>query len=228
LKKFCKFSHFELVKKNNGADDYCNKEATRIDGPWSYGVKPARKDLKGDTARRNKELMEMGTVTAVEKGYIKAEDALKLERALAMLRILKTEHYEHDDVRGEWHWGVSGAGKSHTVRTTYPDAYIKEQNKWFDGYQGEETILIEDLDGDHLAHYLKIWADKYSCKGEAKGYQVKLQHKRLVVTSNFSIEEIFKDKPEITREAIKRRFKITHYPYVYNKHPVMPQQQQDE
>lgn len=170
LKKHCGRSHFELVKKNNGADTYCNKEDTRLEGPWTFGIKPARKDLKGDTARRNKELIEMGTLKAVEEGYIPAEKALQLERALSMLKLLATKAYEHDDVRGEWHYGVSGAGKSHAVRTKYPDAYIKEQNKWFDGYQGEETILIEDLDGDHLHHYLKIWADKYSCKGEAKGY----------------------------------------------------------
>lgn len=211
----CKKSHFQVVKFNNGADDYCNKEDTRLAGPWSYGVKPARKNLKGDTARRNADLMQMGTAQAVEQGYIRVEEALKLERALAMLKILKTEAYEHDTVRGEWHYGVSGAGKSHAVRRAYPDAYIKEQNKWFDGYQGEETILIEDLDGDHLHHYLKIWADKYACKGEAKGYQVKLQHKRIVITSNFSIEDIFKDKPAVTIEAIKRRFKVTYYPYVY-------------
>lgn len=51
LKKHCKRSHFTLVKKNNGADDYCNKEETRIDGPWSHGVRPARHNQRGDKAR---------------------------------------------------------------------------------------------------------------------------------------------------------------------------------
>jgi len=60
---------------------------------------------------------------------------------------------------------------------------------------------------------LKIWADKWSCKGEAKGYTVKLQHKKFVVTSNYSIEELFKDTPTETINALKRRFEITHYPY---------------
>jgi len=44
LKKFCKHSHFELVKKDNGAAEYCNKEATRLEGPWTFGVRPARLD----------------------------------------------------------------------------------------------------------------------------------------------------------------------------------------
>ena len=53
LKKHCKHAHFEIVKFNNGADEYCNKEDTRVDGPWEYGIRPARKNVKGDTKRRN-------------------------------------------------------------------------------------------------------------------------------------------------------------------------------
>jgi len=132
-----------------------------------------------------------------------------------MLRLLGQEAYEHTSIRGEWHYGVPGAGKSHTVRNAYPDAYIKSQNKWFDGYQGEEVIILEDVDTDTLSHYMKIWADKWSCKGECKGYIVKLQHKKLVITSNFSIEELFAAKGQTTVDAIKRRFQITHYPMRY-------------
>lgn len=58
------------MKVNNGADDYCNKEETRLEGPWSFGVKPARLNKKGDLARRNQELLEMGPEKAVENGII--------------------------------------------------------------------------------------------------------------------------------------------------------------
>ncbi len=44
MKKVCSHSHFEPVKYNNGADDYCNKEATRLDGPWTFGIRPARRN----------------------------------------------------------------------------------------------------------------------------------------------------------------------------------------
>lgn len=60
LKKHCGKSHFTIVKKDNGAPEYCNKEETRIDGPWTYGIKPARQDKKGDLARKNAELIAMG------------------------------------------------------------------------------------------------------------------------------------------------------------------------
>ena len=123
-----------------------------------------------------------------------------------MLKLLSTSAYTHDTVRGEWHWGAVGAGKSHTVRTAYPDAYIKQQNKWFDAYQGEKVIILEDIDTDCLAHYMKIWGDKWSCKGEAKGYSVKLQHEKFIVTSNYSIGTLFAAKGPEMVNAIERRF----------------------
>lgn len=33
-------------------------------------------------------------------------------------------------------------------------------------------------------------------------------HRNLVITSNFSIDELFRDKPAATVDAIKRRFKV--------------------
>jgi hypothetical protein len=52
--------------------------------------------------------------------------------------------------------------------------------------------------------------DHYSCTGEVKGGTLPLQHERFIVTSNFSIEELFKDKPEMI-EPIRRRCEIHHY-----------------
>ncbi len=88
--------------------------------------------------------------------------------------MLKFKPFTAPDVRGEWHWGVTESGKSHYAHTTYPDAFIKQQNKWFDGYLGQKVIILEDLDTPILGHYLKIWADKYSCTGETKGGMVNL------------------------------------------------------
>jgi len=34
LKKICNKAHFEQVRVNNGADNYCMKEDTRVEGPW--------------------------------------------------------------------------------------------------------------------------------------------------------------------------------------------------
>ena len=117
---------------------------------------------------------------------------------------------DHTDVRGVWIWGPPGVGKSHKARADYPNSYIKAQNIWWDGYQGQSSVIIDDLDNDNLSHYLKIWADKHNSEpAQVKGGSVPLLHDTLIITSNFSIEEIFYKNP-ITAQAIRRRFKIIH------------------
>jgi len=61
------------------------------------------------------------------------------------------------------------------------------------------------MDSNCLGHYLKIWADHYPCTGEIKGSTIPLVHKILVVTSNFTIAELFKECEKLI-EPIQRRF----------------------
>ena len=89
--------------------------------------------------------------------------------------------------------GPSGVGKSSKVWKDYGDSlFDKAQNKWFDGYASEETILLDDFDkkGICLSHYLKRWADHYPCTSETKGGTVHLRHKCLVITSQYSISKL--------------------------------------
>ena len=55
-----------------------------------------------------------------------------------------------------------------------------------------------------LKHYLILWADKWSCKGETKGGYMQLVHKKIIVNSNYTIEELFKDSGEDMIKAIKK------------------------
>lgn len=50
-----------------------------------------------------------------------------------------------DKLESEWHYGPTGTGKSYSVRTKHPDAFIKSNDVWWDGYQGEDTVIIEEM-----------------------------------------------------------------------------------
>ena len=115
-------------------------------------------------------------------------------------------------VRGIWIIGPPGVGKTHSVISAEPSLYRKAQNKWWDGYVGQPAVLIDDFDetGASLHHYLKLWADRWAHTGEIKGGHVPLCYDRLYVTSNFSLDQVFKGQPLVTLEALKRRFAI-HY-----------------
>lgn len=132
---------------------------------------------------------------------------------IQLYKLMKQQARETKGCKGIWIRGRPGSGKSHLVETTFPEAYRKAQNKWWDGYQGEEVVILEDLDGPYLNHYLKIWGDKWRATGEVKGAVVPLMHKWIIVTSNYTIREIVemgakREEVDFTLiEAIERRFK---------------------
>lgn len=110
---------------------------------------------------------------------------------------------------GIWIWGASGSGKSHAVEDAYPDHYKKGHNKWWDGYSGQPIAYLDDLGhGDKWLgeFYLKHWADKWPFQSESKGYSGPLRPQKFIVTSQFTIEQIW-DCPE-TRAALRRRFVV--------------------
>lgn len=165
--------------------------------------------------------MEVGIVESVQNGDINIKDVYFYNRSIQMLKLLSEKPKDMESCRGIWIWGCSGAGKSWKARNDYGEFFLKSQSKWWDGYQGEPVVIIDDMDfdgGDKLGHYLKIWADKYACTGETKGGTIPLNHQKLIVTSNYSIDDIFGADDKATAKmalakqelikAIKRRFSV--------------------
>lgn len=195
-----------MVKVDNGVFDYTSKEESRIEGPFTFGKIPERnQSAKGKIdwtmVRRNAEEFKFDEID--DEAYVKYWGNIKK----IAVESLKPKQY--DTVRGIWIYGHTGVGKSHYARTNFgDDVYYKAQNKWWDGYRDQSIAILDDLDSDCLSHYLKIWADKWACHGEIKGSTVPLNYKHLIVTSNFTIQQLFEKLPAVSIEAIRRRFRV--------------------
>lgn len=208
MKKLIPRAHFELAR-GTSADNikYCSKDGH----VWQKGTPPDESRLAG--AKR-------GASVSADK-YAAAFTLAKAGRFDEMDPSLFFRHYrtvlqirkdymkpppDLDGVCGLWFWGPPRTGKSRRARYEYPDAYLKLQNKWWDGYVDQESVLLDDLDDNFLGHHLKIWADRYSFLAEIKGGALAIRPKRFIVTCNYSIADIFQAKCPILAAAIESRF----------------------
>lgn len=106
-----------------------------------------------------------------------------------------------------WIYGKPGTGKSlFSFDFDRDSSYAKTANKWWDGYKGHNTIILDDLGIDHrvLGYHLKRWADRYPCVLEVKGTALMAAYHNFIVTSNYSVNDIFDD--DEMKNAILRRF----------------------
>lgn len=194
--------HFEAAKGTSvQASEYCKKEGDFVE----FGTAPVERQrsdltLLAEAIAEGKSLQEVASLDPAT--YIRNY------RGLANYQALQSQDYTHDSVRGIWLHGPPGTGKSHHARL-FAEArgtlYVKPQNKWFDGYAGEDSILLDDLDINHLGHHLKIWADKYACTGEIKGGITKLRHKWFIITSNYHPNFLWSEDDTMC-QAVLRRF----------------------
>lgn len=149
---------------------------------------------------------------AVDDGIISfmhADNFRKAKLAYAQSKRIENSNYNKDR-QCVWIYGPPGCGKSAWVRQEYGhDLYYKTPDKWWDSYEGQRNVILEDLDitkSKELVMLLKLWSDMYNFSGECKGGRMFMDYTGFYVTSNFLPEELWKD--DMLSKAISRRFKF--------------------
>lgn len=198
---------FAEPSRSEAAEEYVFKDDTAIAGTrFELGAKPHKRNSKTDWDAV-KTLAKSGNLDDCPPDiYIQHYRTLKL---IAMDNMAKPD--DLDGCAGIWIYGPPGTGKSHYARQHYGSSlYLKAQNKWWDGYQGQTNVLLDDLDTDCLSHYLKIWLDKWAFIAECKGSSIQIRPKNFIITSNYTPEQLI--KCPVAAAAIRRRCYFIHLP----------------
>lgn len=172
--------HLEPTR-SAAADEYVLKDDTKVEGTeFMFGTRPAKRNSKKDWADIRKKAKE-GRMEEVEDDvYVRHYGTLR--------RIEKD--FMQPAFRGEQEvnvfWGVTGAGKSHRAfEEAGSNFYVKNCNKWWDGYMGQENIILEEFDPKQVdIKMLLRWLDKYPLALENKGGYTVIKSKKWWITSN--------------------------------------------
>lgn len=184
------------------AADYCKKEGNFLED----GDCPA--DPRTGSAERERwdRALELA-----RSGRVEEIDADIQIRYYSALNRIASDHQPTCkslvSVCGLWIHGPSGCGKSTLARALFPSAYPKPCNKWWDGFRTENAVILDDVDPTHaswIGYFLKIWADRFPFIAEIKGRSRKIRPQAIIVTSQFTISQVFTDAE--TRDAVRRRF----------------------
>lgn len=212
VKELCAEAHWESTKGTyQQAADYCKKdgifkeEGTLPEQPQVKGSKAGGKATK-DKWRFISDSAKKGDLLAIDAVHPK-QFVNSYRNLVAIRKDFTIRLPDLNGVCGIWYYGKPGVGKTRLLTSKYPNAYLKRMNKWFDGYNSEDVVALDDLGLDHkfMGYELKKLADRYCYMVEVKNASMYIRPKKCIVTSQYRIEDIWADDEE-TKKALQRRF----------------------
>lgn len=205
MKKLHPTAHWEVAKgTSEEAATYCKKDG-------KFTERGSFPKSASEIGKAEKERWALARASAKRGRFEEVPDDIYIKYC-RNLHFISSQHQVNPDSLPEldnwWYCGETGSGKSLTARNENPGYYEKNTNKWWDGYVAQDVVIIEEWNPDlkMLGNHLKKWADHHPFSAEIKGGTISIRPKKIIVTSNYSMEECFPDKSVL--EPLKRRFKV--------------------
>lgn len=186
------------------ARDYCKKEGTyKEHGVWATGP-GFRTDLVDITsAIISREARLTDIIMEQPEVYCRHRNGLRDVQALADKKNTK----EFRQVEVEVISGPTGTGKTRRAVEHCKDYFKIEASElqWFDGYDGEKTLIIDEYNNDVPITRLLNILDGYQLRLPIKGGFTYARWDKVFITTNLKRSELHERAKDAHRAALERR-----------------------
>lgn len=174
-KKFPRIHIEERKGSAKQASDYCKKE-----GDFQEKGELSNQGKRTDLDRVCGMVINEEPLANIAKAH--PREYVKFHKGITALHnILKPHRTEKPWCY--WFWGATGVGKTYRAKNLGKDYYIKDSSKWWDGYDQQDVVIIDDFRKDNIPFdTLLRWLDENKCQVEIKGSSIPLNSRIIAIT----------------------------------------------
>lgn len=183
LKKLMPRAHFE---KAMGTDTQNLTYCTKQDKEAFVWGEPQNQGKRNDLTKATTMVMEKKTLSEVATEC--PEIFTKFHRGLRELtQITRKPRDVNDPPTVIWLYGKTGTGKTRFAYDQMPhdQIYMKDNTIWWNGYEYQQCILIDDFNGRWDFQDLLKLLDRYPYQGQYKGGYVHIDSPIIIITCEF-------------------------------------------
>lgn len=214
--------HLEPARGNNDqCIDYCIKISTHVEGPWWF---PDEATVRSSTQGQRTDLSEMAAAAKEGKSLMEISELdpatyIRNYRGIAAYRQLHNPAAKNRDVlKVICLHGPSGVGKTYWARRTLNkpvfEPEIKKDQVWFNGYNGEDIILLDEYAGQLPIPIFNKICDPYAYMAPCKmAPYVAAEWHHVIILTNLCPTEWYNEHTTdiLQRDSVFRR--IGYGPY---------------
>lgn len=204
LKKAIAAAHFEQRRGTpTQAREYCMKPEGRVSGPFEFGNfkdggQGKRTDLVSAMSMVKDGKTDQEVAEEMPAVWLRYSRGLREYKRICLPpRTFKTEVFVY--------WGPTGTGKTRRAFEEHPGAYFKPRGDWWDGYEGQTCVVIDDFSGWLPYTFMLHLLDRYPLLVPYKGGFHQFSSRTVIITSNFHPSAWYNDKVKCPDGPLLRR-----------------------
>lgn len=219
VREFLPDAHWEIARGSKEQNiDYCTKDDTRVDGPFfsseEWRAAGGGQGHRSDLQRAISTLKETRSLTRVAEEH--PEAIIRYGRNFQFLQQLLQGPRQEGPVRVVFLQTPTGFTKTSTSQRFlaarcggHEGYYIwsaKHDKGWWDGYEGQDWVLIDELAPKtlELGELLRI-LQELPYRVPVHGGSINMRAHNFIITTNATVTNLFLGKPAASIAAFERR-----------------------